>query len=125
MKKLIFILFAFVMMGGAAMAQDATMMAGTVYRKAFENERVRMLRVKFKVGEITAPHSHPDYLLYIVEGGKFLSSNEEGVATLIELLPGDYLWVPAEKHSLKNVGTTTITGIAVELKEPPAAAPAK
>ena len=125
MKKVILLLLVSVSMAGTTVAQDAVMMAGTVYKKAFENERVRMLRVKFRPGELTAPHTHPDYLLYVVEGGKIMTSDVEGVATLIELMAGDYLWVPATKHSMKNVGTTTITGIAVELKEPPAADPAK
>jgi len=102
-----------------AFAQDPVKVAPTAYKTLLDNERVRVLDVSVKPGETIPFHSHPDYSLYVIEGGlaRFFSSPADtGVA--VELKTGSVGWHNAEVHSAKNVGTTTIRVLATELKEP-------
>ena len=52
------------------MTEDATKVAPHVYKVVFENERARVLEVRMKPGESTTRHSHPDYVVYVLSGGK-------------------------------------------------------
>ena len=52
------------------MAEDAAKVASHVYKVVFENERARVLDVRMKPGESTTIHSHPDYVVYLLSGGK-------------------------------------------------------
>jgi beta-alanine degradation protein BauB len=104
-------------------AQDAVRIAGSVYQKLMENERVRLLKVDLQPEERTVTHFHPDHLLYVLEGGKMAITDTTGNAGIVDLASGDYHWFEAGKHSIVNIGTTTITGILVELKESEAMKP--
>ena len=105
-------------------SQDAVKMAGSVYQKLMENERVRLLKMDFQPEERTILHFHPDHLLYALEGGKMAITDTTGSnATVIELDAGDYHWFKGGKHSIVNIGTTTISAIVVELNEPAAIKP--
>ena len=102
-----------------AIAQDPVKVAPTAYKTVVDNERVRVLDVTVKPGETIPFHSHPDYSVYIVDGGMarfFSSAADTGVA--VEMKTGSASWHDAEVHSAKNVGTTTIRVLATELKEP-------
>ena len=66
-----------------AFAQDPVTVSPTNYKKVLDNERVRVLDVTVKPGETIPFHSHPDYSLYVIEGGlaRFFSSPADtGVA---------------------------------------------
>ena len=125
-KSLITTLFTvfFVCLLQPARSQDAVKMAGSVYQKLMENERIRLLKMDFQPEERTILHFHPDHLLYALEGGKMaITDTTGGNATVIELDAGDYHWFKGGKHSIVNIGTTTISAIVVELNEPAAMKP--
>lgn len=109
-----------------AVADDPVKVAPTNYKVLVENERVRVLDVNVKAGETIPFHSHPDYAIYVVEGGTgrfFSAPGDTGVA--VEMKAGTAMWHDAETHSVKNVGKTTVHVVVTELKEPkPAAKPA-
>lgn len=125
MKKILFfsILISVTFFTNTVNAQDAVRMAGNVYQKLLENERVRLLKVDLQPEERTVTHYHPDHLFYVIEGGKMAITDTTGNAGIVELDAGDYHWFKAGKHSIVNIGSTTITGIVVELKEEPAGRP--
>lgn len=127
-RHVIKILFTalFVCLLHTAKSQDAVKIAGSVYQKLMENERVRLLKMDFQPEERTILHFHPDHLLYAMEGGKMAITDSTGSnATVIELDAGDYHWFKGGKHSIVNIGTTIITAIIVELNEVPAMKPEK
>jgi mannose-6-phosphate isomerase-like protein (cupin superfamily) len=98
------------------MAQDPVEVAPDVYRVLFENERVRLLEVREGAGQSTAMHSHPDYLVYAVQGGTVRLTSASGDAAEVEISAGDVMWRDAEEHSTENVGTTELHAIFFELK---------
>lgn len=100
------------------LAQDPLKAAPTMYKKHFENERVRVLEVTFKPGETIAVHSHPDHTLYAITGGK-LAITAGGKTQEVDIAAGQVMWTSAETHSAKNTGTTTLRVLVTELKEAP------
>jgi quercetin dioxygenase-like cupin family protein len=99
----------------SAHAQDPLVVGPDIYKLKFENERVRVLEVTFAPGASIAGHSHPDHMAYVIEPGKISITNAEG-EKVIDLVVGQTVWIPAETHSAKNLGTTTIKLVVVEIK---------
>ena len=102
-----------------AMAQDPLEVAPDMYKKHFENDRVRVAEVTFQPGQEIAVHSHPDHVAYLLSGGK-LSVTTNGKAEDIEVKTGDVVWFDAVTHEATNVGTTEVRILVIELKEPKA-----
>jgi len=98
------------------MADDAARVAPHVYRVLFENDRVRLLEVRMKPGEESALHSHPDYLIYALEGGTVELSDASGQSAQVTIEPGEKLWRDAEVHSARNVGSTEMAALFFEVK---------
>ena len=68
---------------------------------------VRMIKVTLAPGEELAMHSHPVWMIYVIEGGQLTGE---------ELKAGSYFQGPPVKHSLKNTGTTTCVFLDIEIK---------
>ena len=88
------------------MAEDAAKVASHVYKVVFENERARVLEVRMKPGESTTRHSHPDYVVYLLSGGKVRFTSPSGESAEVELPAGASMWRKAEEHATDNIGTT-------------------
>ena len=101
-----------------ALAQDPMQVGLHIYKLLFENERVRVFEVRFKPGERIALHSHPDHVVYVLDDGKLKLSYPDGKSVEVVLKAGQPLWIPAETHTAKNVGSTDAHSLVVELKEP-------
>jgi len=100
----------------AVMAKGAAEVAPNVYKVLFENDRVRLLEVRMKPGDESAMHSHPDYLLYALSGGKVKLTAGSGESGEVEIAAGDAMWRAAEEHSALNTGTTELVAMFFELK---------
>ncbi|HZL84480.1 MAG TPA: cupin domain-containing protein [Candidatus Krumholzibacteria bacterium] len=101
-----------------AFAQDPIKVGPNNYKLVHENDRVRVMEVRFKPGESIGMHSHPDHYVIVTSGGSLQISRPDGTKTDIVAKPGDVLWINAETHAAKNTGTTEIVGYVNELKEP-------
>ena len=108
----------FVLVASAALAQDAFKVGPHIYKVLLENERVRVMEARFKPVDSIAMHSHPDHFVYVQSGGKLHVTGADGKAQALELKAGEVLWLPAQSHMGKNIGTTEIVLIVSELKEP-------
>lgn len=67
-------------------------------------------------GTKEAVHSHPSYVIYVIEGGKFRNYASDGKVTEGELKAGEVLYRDPLTHAAENIGTTTTHLILVELK---------
>ena len=112
------LLSALVVAAEPAVAQDPVEVGPDVYKKVFENERVRVLDAQFKVGGKIAMHSHPDHFAYVLSPGKMRLSYPDGTSKDVEANAGDVMWINAETHTGENIGTTEVHLLVVELKEP-------
>lgn len=101
-----------------AIAQDPLTVAPHMYKKLFENERVRVMEVTFNPGDSILAHSHPDHHVYTASGGTLKLYKTDGTSSDAVLNTGDVIFIPAETHWAKNIGKTTVKLIVNELKEP-------
>jgi quercetin dioxygenase-like cupin family protein len=90
--------------------------ASHVYKVVFENERARVLDVRMKPGESTTIHSHPDYVVYLLSGGKVKFTSPSGESAEVELPAGASMWRKAEEHATENIGTTEVHALFFEPK---------
>jgi quercetin dioxygenase-like cupin family protein len=81
-----------------------------------ENARVRVLEATIKPGQKEATHSHPAYVIYVIQGGKVRMHGTDGSVTETEFKTGDALYREPVTHWGENIGNTTIRLELVELK---------
>lgn len=95
--------------------QDPTCTDPDKYRTVFENEAVRVLDYHDGPGAMTAPHRHPDSVMYTLSDFR-RRLHVDGVTRDVEMRSGHALWLPAQVHRGENTGTTDTHVLFVELK---------
>src|SRR3989440_10144418 len=100
-------------------AQDPAVVNSKTIKVKFENDRVRVMEATLPPGVKEAVHSHPAYVIYVLEGGKFRNYASDGKTTEGELKTGEVLYRDPLTHAAENIGTTTMHLILVELKGAP------
>ncbi len=98
------------------MSKDAAEAAPNVYTVLFENERVRLLQARVRPGDSSPLHSHPDGLIYVVEGGKVAFSTPSGGRVDAELKAGQFRWREAEEHAVSGLGPNDVVVLFFEPK---------
>jgi len=96
---------------------DALKGAPDVYSLIMENERVRVLGVRFKPGQKALMHSHPDHVIYVLKDGKLKITLPDGKSTEISLKAGQAMWMDAGQHAAENLGNTEANNLVIELKK--------
>lgn len=119
MPRILVSLLFLLILAPAAMAQDPVKVDATHYKVEFENDQVRVLRVKVGPGEKSVMHQHPNAVAIFVTdtNGKF--TFPDGKTEDATRKAGDALWTPATTHQPENVGTQPFEVILVELKGKP------
>ena len=121
MKRTVSLLALSLLASVTALAQDPTKIDPQHYKVEFENEQVRVLRVRMEAGGKTATHSHPDGLVVAVTDLKVRHTLPDGKTADRELKAGEALWTPAWSHAGQNLADKPFELILVELKSRPAA----
>ena len=95
---------------------DAVSVAPNLYKVLFENDRVRVLDVRYGPGVKSEMHSHPDTVVVALTllKGKFTLG--DGQTVDIEIPAGESGFVEAQDHMVENTDTAELRGILVELK---------
>ncbi len=103
----------------ASMAQDPVKVDSNHYKVEFENDQVRVLRVKVAPGEKSIMHQHPDAVaIFLADvNGKF--TFPDGKTEEMTRKAGEVLWTPAVTHQPENIGKGPLEVILVELKARP------
>jgi len=95
---------------------DPLVAASNVYKLLNENDRVRVLEVVTKPGEVAKMHHHPDHVVYALKGGK-ATLTSGGKTQEMDIKTGSVLFLEAQDHEFKNIGNTTIDLLVTELKK--------
>ncbi len=101
---------------GSAYAQDPAVVNSKTIHVKFENDRVRVLEANLPPGVKEAVHSHPAYVIYVVEGGRYRNYASDGKVTEGEFKTGDVIFREPVTHSAENIGDKPMHFILVELK---------
>ena len=99
-----------------ASTQDPLVVNSKTIALKFENSRVRVLEATLKPGDKEKTHSHPAYVIYVIQGGKTRSHAADGTVTEAEFKTGDVIYRDPLTHWAENIGDTTIRLELVELK---------
>lgn len=101
----------------AGMAVDPVVSNPDAYFVIFENDRVRVLEYRDRPGHLTAPHAHPDSVMYTLSSFRrrlHVGDQHRDV----EMPAGLAGWLPAQEHAGENIGDTETHVLFVELKDP-------
>ena len=79
---------------------------------------VKLYEATFKPGDSVGLHTHPDHVLYVVEGGTLTIYAKDGTANVLELKAGMGLVLASETHSGKNSGKTTVKLLVADIYRP-------
>ena len=114
--KLLLILSFVVVSAPLTIGQDPAKVGPTVYRQKLANERTRVFEITFKPGQSIGIHAHPDHVVYILTAGTLAITEQGKKPVTLKGKPGDTFFLPAQKHSAKNVGKTTMKALVTELR---------
>ena len=99
-----------------AYAQDPAVVNSKTIQVKFENDRVRVLEAILPQGVKEQVHSHPAYVIYVVEGGRYRNYASDGKVTEGEFKTGDVIFREPITHAAENIGDNPMHFILVELK---------
>src|SRR5438093_723600 len=104
------------------MAQDPVKVDPGHYTVEVENDKVRVLRIRYGPHEKSVMHGHPAGVGICLTDhfGRFTFPN--GKTEERRLKAGQVFWLPGEEHLPENLGDAPLELILVELKSKPAAA---
>ena len=103
-------------MGSAKGALDPVKVDPAHHKVVLENDRVRVLRIKFKAHDKTKQHEHPSGVAIYLTDVKAKFTLGDGKTREAAGKRGDAIWAAAEKHSVENKGAKPADIILVELK---------
>ncbi len=93
------------------MTPDVVQVAPKGARVLYENEKVRVLELKFKKGQKLALHSHPNNFVYAVTASRFKSTHPDGKSNIVRMKKGESSWSEAGSHSVENLKSGVILQI--------------
>jgi quercetin dioxygenase-like cupin family protein len=97
--------------------QDPLTVNSNTISRRLENDRVRVLEAVLKPGDKEKTHSHPAYVIYVIEGGKVRNHAVDGTVSEGEFHTGEVVYRDPLTHWAENIGDTTIRLVLVELKK--------
>ena len=97
-------------------AQDPAVVNSKTIRVRFENNRVRVLEAILPPGTKEQVHSHPAYVSYVLEGGRYRNYAADGKVTEGTFQTGDVVYRDPLTHAAENIGDKPMHFILVELK---------
>lgn len=92
--------------------------AANVTNKFGDTLGIKFYEVSIKPGDTAMLHMHPDYTLYIAEGGTLRITPKDGQAQTVEFKTGSGFIFPEGAHAGKNIGTTTIKLVVTDIYRP-------
>src|ERR1700741_4193014 len=108
---------------------DAVSVDPLVHRLVLENEHIRVFEARASAGAKSPMHTHPPMVLVSIGKARFRMTLPDGTHPILDLSPGQVLWVPGAKHSWELLAGE-LHAIGVEIKsaqkpEPPPQPPAE
>src|SRR5215467_7369086 len=101
---------------GASLAQDPAVVNAKTLKVTLDNPHARVMEATLKPGDKEQMHSHPTYIVYVIEGGKVRNHNADGTTSESTFTPGQTIYRDPVTHWSENIGTTTIRTVVIELK---------
>lgn len=99
-----------------ALAEDAVTADPGHYTVEFENDKVRIIRVKYGPGEKSVMHTHGPNAWVVVDGGQMRMTLPDGSSGVEELEAGAIGWSDHDDHLPENLSDSSVEVVLVEPK---------
>ena len=99
----------------STVAQDIAKVAPGNVKVVMDNDKTRVLDVRFKAGEKLPVHSHPEHIVYAFSDGRIKTTLGDGKATETEFKAGQALWSDKVTHA--NEALTDVHLLVIEIKD--------
>ena len=86
------------------------------YTVEFENDKVRVLRIRYGPGEKSVMHRHPALVDVFLTDGKVRFTYPDGKKEEVTIKAGQVMHSDAVEHDPENVGSKPLEAILIELK---------
>lgn len=96
--------------------QDPVKLDTKHYKVQAENDRVRVLRVRYGPKEKSVAHEHPVSVAVLLTEANFQFTSADGKVDEVNAKRGDVLFRPRETHTPENLGAQPAEVVLVELK---------
>jgi quercetin dioxygenase-like cupin family protein len=100
----------------SAVSLDAVKTDPGHHKLEFENDRVRVLRIKLKPGDKSKQHEHPNGVAIFLTDAQAKFGLADGTIREGGGKRGEANWAAAEKHTVENASDKAFEVILVELK---------
>lgn len=101
---------------GATASEEAVVADPRHYEVAFENDKVRVIRVKYGPGEKSVMHTHGPNVAVFVSDAFVRMHLPDGSHVDVKVKKGDTAWNKDEEHLPENMGDQPLEVVLVELK---------
>ena len=99
-------------------AMDPVNVEAAFNRVLADTLNVKLHEVTLNPGDSVDMHTHPDFTLYILQGGTLKIYPKDGEPQVLELKIGMGFIFPTVTHSGKNIGTTTLKLLVSDIYRP-------
>ena len=101
----------------AAFAEDAVIADPEHYTVEFENDRVRVIRIKYGPGEKSVMHTHGPNVSILLTESTVRMTLPDGTSEETTGAAGAAQWSDAEEHLPENLSDEPLEVVLVELKD--------
>ena len=98
-------------------AEDAVKADPQHYTVEFENDKIRIIRVKYGPGEKSLMHSHGPNVAVFLTGATVRMTSADGTSEESTTPAGTAGWSDAQEHLPENLSGEPLEVVLVELKE--------
>ena len=109
-------IMALAFVANTAQAQDPTVVDSTHYTVEFENDQVRIVRIRYGPGEKSVMHEHLDGVVVILTDASGKFTNPDDTTEEFSNEAGEAFWAPATKHLPESTHSEPFEAILIELK---------
>ena len=120
MSKNIFVgisIFATMLFASAVFSEDAVIADPEHYSVEYENDRVRVIRIKYGPGEKSVMHSHGPNVSVLLSEGTIRMTFPDGTSQDVPTEVGVAQWSDAEEHLPENLDNKPMEVVLIELKD--------
>ena len=100
-----------------ALAEDAVTADPGHYTVEFENDKVRIIRVKYGPGEKSVMHTHGPNAAVFLTGNSVRMNLADGTSQELVSVAGATAWSDGDEHLPENLTDEPLEVVLVELKE--------
>jgi quercetin dioxygenase-like cupin family protein len=97
-------------------SEDSVKVDPKHYKVEFQNDRVRVLRIKYRPKEKSVMHSHPASVAVFLTDGQSKFTLADGKTNEATFKAGEAQWADKDKHLPENLAVKTLELILVEFK---------